>query len=270
MKIDNSQMKTWHVCPWLWAEKYHHHLQKKHRNSDALSFGKRMHHLWEARLRYMRDDPPGVDCIQADACDAPFEAEAQAMFAAYEARYPVEEFDVVDVERYFEVLLPGSAHIYIGKFDGIVRAHDTGMLSILEHKTEKRGSKQNLPQAWAVRPQASLYIWAAEQLYGERFDQIILDVATRQSPAGEKECEFTRQNLQRTDEQKLAAVQNITWVADRIEEMLRIYGDGPWPFDGENCAPNNWKCDFHDLHIFGRTEELLDRDFEPAEEYLTL
>jgi hypothetical protein len=295
MKIDNSMMKAWWVCPRYYWEKYERKIEKI-KKGDALTFGKRVHQLLDNRLRRMEYDQKLAKGFTGHAVLLPetplpaakLEAEAQAMFAAYQAAYPVEAFDVIDVERYFEVPLPcpecGLAtdhkmscdsrpeqHIYIGKFDGIVREHETGKLCIFEHKTEKRGGKQNLPASWAVRSQVSLYIWAAEQVYGEPFDQILLDVLTRQSEAGQIGPTFPpRQHLQRTEEQKQAAVKNLIWVADQIEGMRAKYLEGDWPFDSEQCVPNNWSCDYAKLHIYGEDEFTLAQEYKPAEEYLTL
>lgn len=280
MKLDNSAAKAFWTCPWLYWERFENKIERK-KKSDALTFGKRMHQLLEGRLHQMRDRLlpdqhlwEGYEPLlpQPPLPDLELEAEAQAMFAAYCQQYPVEPFDVIDVERYFEVPLPNSDHVYVGKFDGIVREHDTGKLCIFEHKTEKRGGKQNLPASWAVRSQVSLYIWAAEQIYHEPFDQILLDVLTRQSPAGQIGPTFPpRQHLQRTDQQKQDAVTNLIWVADQIEALkARVAWGGTIPFDSEQCVPNNWQCDFAPLHVWGRDEFTLARDFVEAEEYLTL
>lgn len=293
MLLDNSQQKAFNLCPWYWKENYFHKIQKKNRTSDALAFGTRVHHLFECRDN--KREP--------DVCNELFEAEAQTMFAKYNAKYPVEDWDIITAEQYFEIPLPrancphcgreytdkdvvnnrqlcyacdatATIHIYNGKFDGIVRQHENGMLALVERKTEKRGSKANQPAAWAVRPQASLYMWAAEQIYKEPIDCVYLDVLTRQSPAGREECSFPpRQKLQRTTQQKEEAVRDIIYVADKIEELIAQFGTAPeasWPSDKEQCAPMNWKCQFHDLHIFGRTDALLENDYEQAEEYLKM
>lgn len=263
MKIDNSRAKTWHACPWKYRERYIHNIEPKFK-AKFFGFGTRVHELLEHRLLGTAAPP----------AESEFEAECQTMLAAYEAHYPVEPFEVIASERYVEVPLPNSSHIYIAKIDGIVRAHDTGMLNILEHKTEKRGGKQNLPEAWAARPQVALYLWAAEQIYGEKVDQIILDVLTRQSPAGREPASFSRQHLQRSSEQITDALANITWAADQIERMTEEFKDRPpaqpWPFDGEQCASGFFKCDYYKLHVFGRSEELLEAEFAEAEEYLAL
>jgi ATP-dependent helicase/DNAse subunit B len=50
VKIDNSMMSAFFVCPWYYFEKYEAKIERI-RKTDALSFGKRMHKLLEARLR---------------------------------------------------------------------------------------------------------------------------------------------------------------------------------------------------------------------------
>lgn len=297
MRIDNSRAKTWHKCPWMYRERYIHNIEPRNK-AAFFGYGSRMHKLLEHRLLGTPAPP------KPDSLDDVLEAECQSMFAAYEAHYPVEPFDVVDVERYVEVPLPrttcgrcsspelepsqsyprcllcracgfhSAIHIYIAKIDGIVRMRDTGMLNILEHKTEKRGGKQNLPEAWAARAQVGLYLWAVESLYGEPVDQIILDVLTRQSPAGREPPTFSRQNLQRSREQIDQALQDLVWTADKIEEMTTQFAErssyDPWPADKEQCAPGAWKCDYYSLHIFGRSQEVLDAQYAEAEEYLSL
>lgn len=262
MKLDNSQAALWNKCPWAWKERYSNGIEPI-RKSDALAFGTRMHHLLEYRLEKMNPEP----------CTEPFEPEAQQMLAAYAQQYPIEPFDVIRSEQYFEVPLPGSHHIFNGKIDAVVRAHDSGMLNILEHKTEKRGGKRNSALAWAARPQVGLYLWAAEQLYGEKVDQIILDVLTRQSPKGQEPPCFARQHLQRSREQIEQALRDITWVADQIETMTEKFGTDPyesWPADKEQCVQNNWLCDYHELHIIGRSPEVLEARYVDAEEYLSM
>lgn len=295
MKLDNSQAAAWNKCPWYWRERYLFNLEPR-KTSDALEFGTRMHHLLERRLLGEAADP----------CDAPFEPEAQVMLAAYAQQYPTEPFDMVRAEQYFEVPLPREVcgkchywaalellpqndgqyayycrgcdstftqHIFNGKIDGVVRDHVTGMLNILEHKTEKRGGKRNSADAWAARPQVGLYLWAAEQLYGETVDQIVLDVLTRQSPKGQEPATFSRQHLQRSREQITQALRDITWVADQIEAMTQQFGTDPymsWPADKEQCVQNNWKCDYHSLHIIGRSEEVLEAKYQQAQPYLSM
>lgn len=226
-----------------------------------------MHELLEAHFK-------GIDPVPSTNPEV--EDEAQGMIERYIAHYPEEEFDVVEIERTFCIPIPGTSHEYTGKFDGIVRARGSartlspGRLYILEHKTEKRGANTNSPLAWAARAQVGLYKWAAQQIYGEPIEGIILDVLTRQSPKGLCPPEFRRDLLQRTDEQITEALVNIVWVADSIERMEKEFPVGMWPADREQCMKGYFRCDFYELHVVGRSEFVLLRDFQPAEKYLDL
>lgn len=200
------------------------------------------------------------------------ELEAQTMVARYLSTYPVEPFDIVAVEQVFEVPLNGSDHRYTGKFDAIIRYRDTGQLAILEHKTEKRSSNRNNPQAWAARSQVSLYKYAAEYLYKEQIAHILLDVLRRQSPKGQEPPTFKRDILERTPRQVEDAVDDLIYVADRIEDLEQGKNwwckDGHWPKDTEQCFQGSWACDYYDVCVTGESPELIQIKYQPAKEYL--
>lgn len=268
MKIDNSQFMAWQFCPKKWEERYGNNLEPRG-DRPALDFGTRVHQLLETRHRG-RPKYPALE-------DPGLEAEAQLTFAAYEARYPEEPFKVVDVEKYFEVELPYGTnspllapnHTYCGEFDAIVRMNDSKRLRLFETKTEQRNSKANLPLAWQQRTQVGLYLWAAEQVYGEEFEGIILNVITRQSPAGREPPTFRRDTLERTREQRLEAVSNLVWVADQIETCRHA---GFFPADRNECVSRyGWKCEYLDLHqLEGRpSEEVVQIKFQEAKPYLS-
>lgn len=282
LRLDNSRAKAFNFCPAKFQERYVYDIEPIRKTSTA--FGTRMHQLLQQRHEAMK----GTSITAFPPCaDQAFEDEAQTMFALYEATYPEEPFEIVDVEKFFEVPLPdlnpndmlldpyrlaGNRHTYIGEFDGIVRDKTTGTLHLLEHKTERRGSKDNLPDVWASKSQVGLYLWAAEQIYGEKFGSIILNILTRQSPAGREQPVFRRDNLQRTDSQQLEAVNNIVYVADQVERVKAAYGEGRWPQNRENCVSGfGWHCDFYEIHIGdSRPEDLIQIKFQKAEEYLAL
>ena len=196
------------------------------------------------------------------------------MISQYIAHYPIEDFDVVDIERTFEIPLPDSDHTYTGKFDGVVRGKTTHRLRLLEHKTEKRGSKNNTPEVWAARTQVGLYLAAGEILYGEPFDDIILDVLTRRSPGQRIGPTFRRDTLQRNEYQRTMALKNITWVADQITRLEDTLGrDVMWPQHTENCCKGGFKCDMYELHVTGEGERspfVVLKYFKEAERYLDL
>lgn len=196
------------------------------------------------------------------------------MIAAYAAHYPAESFEVIDVERTWELPLPGGRHSASGKFDGFVRGNADpylpGKLYLLEHKTEKRGSKANLPESWAARSQVGIYQWAGEQIYGEEIAGIILDVLTRRSDAGRIGPSFRRDTLSRTREDCELAIANLNWTADQIERCREEWNGAIWPQDRNNCCVNGWRCDFYNLHVFGRSDFELQQHFQPTEKYLDL
>ena len=228
--------------------------------------GHRMHEVLENHYRGIA----GMPAIAFDDADELVEAETQVAFEAYKLHYPDEPFTVMDTERVFEVPLPGCEHTYSGKMDMLVRMKDTGKLWLLDHKTQKRTAYTNNPEAWAAKAQVGLYKWAAEQLYKEPIDGIILNVIRRQSDKGLEPPTFWRDNLERSPEQVDEALRNIIWVADQIEGMHKTFGDGPnWPTDRDNCKQGNFKCDFYDLHVIGRTDANLAK-FREKVPYLDL
>jgi hypothetical protein len=279
LKIDNSQAVSFLTCPQKWLERYQNNIELRVRG-DSLDFGTRIHQLLEERCKSEKLFEP--------LSNEQLEAEAQLTYEAYCAYYPEEPFEVVGVEQYFEVKLPCGAchdegcgqavnpehHTYCGEFDAIVRMKDSGRLRLFETKTEGRYSKANIPEAWASKSQVGLYIYAAQQVYGEEFEGIILNVITRQSPKGNCPPIFRRDDLVRTKQQQEQAVRNLVWVADSIERMQVDYPNPlDWPQNRNNCvSQNGWKCDFWGLHIEpeGRPiEELVQLKYQTAKPYLS-
>lgn len=276
MRIDNSRAKAWMNCPLEYWERYEQNIQPTYREGRSpYAFGSRCHELLQQRHEQLRGIAPAPFAPLLDSPE--LEAEAQETFALYQAHWGVEPFEMVAEEQFFEV--PIASHTYIGEFDGIVRATkpceylseaDVGKLFLLETKTERRNSKSNTSLAWQQKSQVGLYIWAAEQVYQEPFAGIILNVITRQSPAGKEPPTFRREMLSRTEAQKREAVENIIWVADSIEAMR---ASGNWPADRNRCVNEmtNWKCDYLPLHEHSRrADDLVHILFQPAEEYLAL
>jgi hypothetical protein len=306
MRIDNSRAKAFFNCPAYFYERYVQDIEASSR--DNFAFGTRWHQLLEERYRRQK----GED-FTAPPCDnEEVENEARTMLARYEAHYPEEPFDVVAVEQYFEIGLPeigdpvhlecdcgwgvtydgkypvdvlhcpecGAAvkrwyrHTYCGEMDAIVRDKATGLLQLFETKSEKRGSKANLPDAWAARSQVGLYLWAAEEIYKEPFKNILLNVCTRQSPKGQEPASFRRDDLQRSEKEKADAVSNIIYIADQIKKLEQTHGrDQLWPQNRNVCVNEmtGWKCDYHLLHVVGRgerDEQLIQIKYKPATEYL--
>lgn len=269
MHIDTSGWKAWWTCPEKYRLRYQQNLERK-RLPGALEFGTRVHALLEARLKGV--PPPPVP--PPEEFPEGLESEAQVLLAAYEAAYPQEPWQVVAVERTFQVILPEpSKHALLGKFDAIVRYTEgpfEGMLAVLEHKTESRNSATNDPQAWIARMQKSLYVWAAEALYEERVAHIILDVLTRASEKGQCPPTFRRDHLETDTKQICQALADLDYVADRVEALEEsAQADTPWPRNTESCMHWRAKCDYYALCHLGHTPENLSL-FQEAKPYLSL
>jgi PD-(D/E)XK nuclease superfamily len=160
-------------------------------------------------------------------------------------------------------------HWIIGKRDAVIE-HRYGK-SIYELKTQSRSSKDNVPQAWAARTQASVYLWASAQDYGEEFHDLLLDVVVRQSPAGREPAMFPeRQHVSRSREQLAQALRDLVYWADAIETLEAEGLDWEhWPRNSDNCY-KFWPCDYASLHVIGRDDETIRTKFQPAAEYLGL
>lgn len=223
-----------------------------------------MHELLEERLLLLKGQPrPAYPPSPIESV----ELECQATLAGYNAHWPVEPFCVVDVERVFEVAIPGTEHVYTGKFDGIIRYKEApyeGQLAILEHKTEKRSALKNLPEAWAARSQVSLYMWAADRIYNERPAHILLDVIRRASEKGQEPATYYRDILERTEAQSFQALSDLTYVADRIEWLEGHWDTERWPQTTDSCCVGRWKCDYFEKHVGGS-----DISYQEAQEYLS-
>ncbi|MDE1767381.1 MAG: PD-(D/E)XK nuclease family protein [Thaumarchaeota archaeon] len=260
MKFDVSQANTFLFCPAMWEEKY---VRKRALDESQLSylpgwvFGKRFHKLLEEHYTGKPAGPP-------EGRESEVEDDCQVMLARYKAWYPEEAFEVVEWETNFEVPL-SEKHSVTGRWDAIVRMKETGRLKILDTKTEKRGSKANTDQRWAALDQGSIYMYAGQEVFGEAFDGIILNVCTKASPKGQVPPDFRRLNLERSREQIDRAVSDFCKLGDVMEYALE---HGAWQARNECInAMTGWRCEFHDLHLIGESPETLFK-YREAEDYL--
>jgi hypothetical protein len=264
-------MKLWQECKYKYYEKYVKgiELDWEKKGVTAAQFGTRMHQLFEERYLDLKGTP------RAPYPEFPLEAvelEAQVTMAAYLNHYPLEPFTVLDVEKTFRVPL-GERHEYVGKFDVILLDPQTGMLSIMDHKTEKRQGQNNNPKAWAARTQATLYLWAAPQVYEGEFRDLLVNVIRRQSDKGQIGPEFPeRQRIQRTPEQMDLAVKGLVKIADEIEFAKANWTEEDWQIaaNRNECMVGNFECEFYFPHLEGWTEELIQIQYRKTEPYLDL
>jgi len=122
---------------------------------------------------------------------------ATAMMKGYAARYKIEEFEVVALEKTFEgsIINPATgalsrSFVLAGKVDGIVRIGDEHFL--LEHKTASQVDADYLERLWTDF-QIVLYSRYVELALGTRVAGVIYNILVKarlQQGRGETEAEF--------------------------------------------------------------------------------
>jgi hypothetical protein len=301
MLIDNSQANQFRTCPLQWyetniADGTGLELKPQGNEVAPIDLGSRVHEMLEEHYNAVFPNPPDGYRAYPESPNAALEIEAQMIMAAYKAKYPMEQFEIVDVERTFKVALPRlcpkcyryvhvvglggwcdhcnqqvfpGEHIYTGKID--VTFRENGRLNIMDHKTERRRSNSNHPKKWAARDQASLYLWAASKIYQEEIGSFYVNILKRPSNKLQEGPLFPdRQRLERTQEQIDIAVRDIVIVADEIERYKAIFGNGLWPASRENCSSGWGECDFYLPHTYGWSQEIREQKFQPKTPYLKL
>lgn len=283
MEIDVSAANEFRTCPMMYFNKRVADgtglelKQSGYEKVTPLDFGSRMHELWEEYYNELRGN---IILPYPESLNEALEQEAQIMFAAYQAKYPVEvivsaeqndPFEIVDVERTFRIELPiycqscysklpkpeditegyycnschehtpGVPHIGVGKIDVVFREED-GKISIMDHKTENPKGWSNHPKIWAAKDQASFYLWVAKLIYpGEEIGRFYVNVAKRQSEKGQVGPVFLdRQPLERTNEQLEISVRDLVIEADNIDRYKAIFKNGLWPSNKQACTKGTW------------------------------
>jgi len=297
-EIDNSAANEFRTCPYLYqetrlAEGTGLEPQPYGNEVTPLDLGSREHELLEEYYKELRGTPREP---YPESPNPALEVEAQIIIAAYKAKYPVEEFEIVDVERTFKIQLPvlcyickhlgkphmeffceecgakvNAPHVYTGKIDVTFRLPGRNLLDIMDHKTEKRRSNSNRPQKWAARDQASLYLWAAQHIYKEPIGNFYVNILKRPSEKFQEPPIFPdRQKLERTLQQIETAVRDIVFIADEIDRYKRIFGKGVWPSNREECDNGYYQCDFYLPHTYGWSEDIREHKYQAKTPYLEL
>ena len=194
--------------------------------------------------------------------DEDIELECQAVWAQYQAHYVGDALRILSVERTETLAIPGTEHELTVRIDAVVR-HADGTIGPLDTKTESKPG-YNFREDWAGRTQASLYLWALTQLYPkERVSRLVVDVVTR-GTARRGPTFYRLDDISRPQESLDEAIRNVIWVCEDIEESRRT---GFWRSNMNICKQGWKRCDYYDLHVYGRTLENLAK-FKPAEAYL--
>lgn len=246
--------------------------------SEGLDFGTRMHQL--LHIRRCRELGARRGCGSGESRALPvfpewpdeaIEAEAQATLAAYEAHY-INEYEYLESERTSVLEIPprfsqvGASHQLVVKLDAVVR-HSDGTIGPFDTKTESR-TGYNTREDWAGKTQAKIYLYALGLLYpDEKVSRLVVDVVTRGSAKARRGPIFNRlDDISSSPGAIEEAIRNVAWVADDIERSRKT---GWWRSNMNMCKRGWERCDYYDLHVYGRTSRNLSR-YRPAEQYLDL
>lgn len=235
-------------------------LELASRDHSGREFGTRFHQLADAARRKTL----GVQHVTTfeGLGDVQLESECQSTFAAYEAHWLGSPLTFLESERTHTLPLPETKHSLVVKIDAVVR-HSDGTIGPFDTKTENKPG-YNFREDWAGRTQASLYLWALQKLYPtERVSRLVVDVVTR---GGAKRAPvFSRiDDISRTPAELDDAIRNVIWVCEDVEYSRQT---GWWRSNMNICKRGWERCEYYDLHVYGRTPENLAK-YKPAEVYL--
>lgn len=149
-----SQLRKFQACPRAYLHTYIEGIEPTGPKAMPLTVGSAFHAALEARYKALKDEGRYITRDEALAVvDKAFAKQdkgnidvmvhwhrTRAMVSAYLKVYPDEAFEVVDVEREFQVEVvnpatgaPSRTYVMAGKVDGVVRLN--GSYWLLEHKT---------------------------------------------------------------------------------------------------------------------------------------
>lgn len=174
-----SALNTYRNCPRKYKLRYEEHLRPREK-ADTLAFGSTIHRALE-RWHGLSDDPQRLlkvfDLLDSEYASRDADSgtkatwlQAKAMMAGYAARYPQEEFVVLELEKEFEGEIRNPAtgassktFTMAGKVDGIVRIGSE--LYLLEHKTASAIDSAYLDRLWCDTQIALYTHYLREQGY---------------------------------------------------------------------------------------------------------
>lgn len=156
---------------------------------------------------------------------------ATAIMRSYSKHYPVEDFEVVALEKTFEgpIVNPDTnaasrSFLLAGKVDGLVK--QDGQYFLLEHKTASQIDAGYLERLWTDF-QIIIYAWYLEQTLGIRISGIIYNVLVKaklRQSKGETEAEFESRRAEliaKSKTGKSSAKRKIPESDDDFQERLK-------------------------------------------------
>lgn len=257
------------ACEW----RYVHELAPIKRDHN-LSFGSLMHECLEQWHRN-RDLTAVLDHIDKslpnrlgdDSQKADWHL-ATAMMKSYAATYPLEDFDVVFLEKTFEGKIANPvtgassrSFVLSGKVDGIVCIN--GKFYLLEHKTASQMDGDYLEKLWTDF-QVTLYAHYVEQALGIKIAGIIYNILVKarlQQGKGETESEFEIRRselIAKSKTGKTTATRKIPESDDSFQDRLMAKYAEPGLFHREMLYISRNQFETLQTDLWELTQQFLD------------
>jgi len=277
LQIDNSSLERFNTCP---KSAYWYLVKGKEtagRNA-ATEFGRCIHHALERR--YELDGPGAVnnetirECnrlIQQFFIDSPAgieewrnQEQAIMVFSNYISTYLDEPWEIISLERPFslplmtvevDAKLPMDVKhaaagtqvdeidvYWTGRIDMLVKHNEANRL--VDHKTTSVLGPTYW-RAFDMSQQMEGYCWAAEQITGQNFNDVIINVlASRRPTKTGKKVEFARENFHYTPLRIDRWRENTkTLVAGFIQDLF----ENSFAYKTAWCVGKYGTCPYHDV-----------------------
>jgi len=193
---------------------------------------------------------------------------ATAMMKGYAARYPEEDFEVVELEKTFEgdIVNPATGassrtFTLAGKVDGIVRKD--GQYFLLEHKTASLIDAGYLERLWGDF-QIQLYCWYIEQTFGLRISGVVYNILGKsklRQRQGETEEEYRarcEELIAKSKSGKTSAKRKLPETDDEFQTRLAEWYGQPDAFHREMLFVSRDQFDTLRAELWEMTQSFLD------------
>jgi CRISPR/Cas system-associated exonuclease Cas4 (RecB family) len=265
---DSTMLGTYLSCPRKYYWRAVENLVPLN-EGKALSFGHAVHEALNTWYE-LWDVEAAIAKFHANYEDSVYDTlrtheTGEKLLRQYAKEYPKEAFEILALERGFELMLPNGLP-YCGRFDMVIKWGE--MYLVMDHKTTSRMGDSYMQQ-WRPNLQMRGYCWAAEQIFKVPIHGILINCLYMTT----KKIEFHRDivPLERWEPQEFVEVASNLTTEIAIKRALtsRRLADGhdapdcrrPWRPNWTSCT--DWgHCIYRDLCCTDQPERLIDGLFE--------
>lgn len=268
--ISASEVKTLDICPRKWYLGYHRDLGPQ-RVATYLQFGKLVHRALEAYYNAGRQLNPAEVYRQAWEEDLTPDQEPDIkgrdlgvklleLYPAWDKEQSDGSYPIVATEVGFEVPVPETDIVLVGRIDLVLRAPN-GSLLIYDHKTSKTFPD---PKGLMLDKQHGLYMWAAEQHFGEPVSAFGYNHLRKQDPAKARTPVFQRSFFGQNVYQGATYVKDLLWAIGARQRIASLPLEETPSSPGFLCS----SCEFFEPCVairqlkVGGAEEMLSALYE--------